>query len=91
MLSGFILGGIVISKRGRDKGRPFVIVGMDGAYLYLADGKLRKLEKPKKKKQMHVQITESISEEAAAKLSAGSLQDADLRKVLLRFGNSGEV
>jgi len=84
-------GGIVISKRGRDKGLPFVIVGMDGAYLYLADGKLRKLEKPKKKKCMHVQITESISEEAAEKLAAGLLQDADIRKVLLRFGNSGEV
>jgi len=66
-------------------------VGTDGDYLYLADGKLRKLEKPKKKKLMHVQITESMSEETAAKLSAGSLQDADLRKVLLRFGNNGEV
>ena len=91
MLRAFVLGGIVISKRGRDKGRPFVIVGMDGDYLRLADGKLRKLEKPKKKKAMHVQITESISKETADKLAAGSLQDADLRKVLLRFGNNGEV
>ena len=85
------MGGIVISKRGRDKGRPLVIVGLDGAYLYLADGTLRKLERPKRKKTMHVQITESISEETAGKLAAGSLQDADLRKVLLRFGNNGEV
>ena len=85
------IGGIVISKRGRDKGRPFVIVKIDGAFLYLADGKLRRLEKPKKKKVMHVQITESISVETAGKLAAGSLQDADIRKVLLRFGNSGEV
>jgi len=91
MLNEYKLGGIVISKRGRDKGLPFVIVGMDGAYLYLADGKLRKLEKPKKKKQMHVQITESISEETAGKLAAGSVQDADLRKVLLRFGKNREV
>ena len=91
MLREFKPGGIVISKSGRDKGLPFVIVGTDGAFLYLADGKLRKLEKPKKKKIMHVQITESEASEIAGKLAAGSLQDADLRKVLLRFGSSGEV
>ena len=87
----FKLGGIVISKRGRDKGYPFVIVDMDEGFLYLSDGRLRKLAKPKKKKYMHVQITESISVETAVKLAEGCLQDADLRKVLLRFGNNGEV
>jgi len=91
MLTGYKLGGIVISRRGRDRGRPFVIVGGEGSYLYLADGKLRKLVKPKKKSYIHVQITESISDGIAGKLAAGSLQDADLRKVLLRFGNNGEV
>jgi ribosomal protein L14E/L6E/L27E len=95
MLSGqgfmFKTGGIVISRRGRDKGRPFVIVGTDGNYLYLADGALRKLAKPKKKKFMHVQNTESISGEIAGMLTEGSLLDADLRKVLLRFGKNGEV
>jgi len=91
MMREFRTGAIVISKSGRDKGRPFVIIRMDGAFVYLADGKLRKLDKPKKKKIMHVQITESISAETAEKLAAGALQDADLRKVLLRFGNSGEV
>ena len=85
------IGGIVISKRGRDKGLPFIIVGTDGVYAYLADGKLRKLEKPKKKKFIHVQITESISAETAQKLRAGSLRDEDIRKVLLRFGINGEV
>ena len=85
------IGGIVISKRGRDKSRPFIIVGMDEGFLYLADGALRKLTKPKRKKIMHVQITESISVEIAERLEAASLNDADLRKVLLRFGKNGEV
>ena len=85
------VGGIVISKRGRDKNRLFIIVGIDANFLYLADGALRKLEKPKKKKFMHVQITESISLEIVGKLSEGSLKDEDLRKVLLRFETNGEV
>ncbi|MDR1558935.1 MAG: RNA-binding protein [Clostridiales bacterium] len=85
------IGCVVISKRGHDKGRPFVIVGTDGDFLYLADGDLRKLAKPKKKKLMHVQNTESISTEIAEMLETGSPRDEDLRKVLLRFGKNGEV
>jgi ribosomal protein L14E/L6E/L27E len=87
----YSIGEIVISKRGHDKGGAFVIVGVDGEYLYLADGKLRKLAKPKKKKSMHVQNTNSVSTEAAVKLKEGSLVDADLRKVLLRFVRNEEV
>ena len=85
------IGGIVISKRGRDKSRPFIIIGINDTFLYLADGALRKQAKPKKKKFIHVQITESISMETAEKLAAGSLRDEDLRKVLLRFEKNGEV
>ena len=40
---------------------------------------------------MYVQITESISAETSDKLAAGCLTDADVRKVLLRFGKNGEV
>ncbi|MDR2649001.1 MAG: RNA-binding protein [Clostridiales bacterium] len=87
----FKTGGIVISKRGRDKGRPFVIIRADEYFLYLADGDLRKLTKPKKKKFMHVQNTEFVSSEISGMLAVGSLRDTVLRKVLLRFGKNGEV
>lgn len=50
-------GRFVRSLSGRDKGMILVVVGVtDEGYLLLADGKTRKLETPKKKKQKHVEL-----------------------------------
>jgi ribosomal protein L14E/L6E/L27E len=76
-------GQVVFSKSGRDKSLPFIVVAVDGDYVYLADGRLRLLEKPKKKKKMHVQICNDIIEEIKAKLDNNLyLNDSDLRKAL---------
>ena len=42
------------SLAGHDKGKLYVIVRVEEPYVYLADGKIRPLERPKK--LMHVQI-----------------------------------
>ena len=49
-------GELVISKCGNDKGRYFFVVSEEDGFLYLADGKKRTLEKPKKKKESHVEM-----------------------------------
>ena len=78
-----ITGQIVISKRGRDKGRVMVVVAVDGEYAYLADGASRLLEKPKKKKSKHIQLTNTVLDLAIP--SGRALQDADIRKYLAAF------
>ena len=52
----FEKGMLVRSKAGHDAGEIFIITGTEDAYVYLADGRLRTLQKPKKKKKKHVQI-----------------------------------
>ena len=37
---------LIVSKAGRDKGQLFYVIDADEQYVYLADGKSRKLEKP---------------------------------------------
>lgn len=49
-------GMLARSKRGHDAGRVYVIIDTDEAYVYLADGKIRTLDKLKKKKKKHVQL-----------------------------------
>ena len=46
---------LIVSKAGRDKGQLFYVIDTDEQYVYLADGKSRKLEKPKRKKRKHVE------------------------------------
>ena len=77
------IGQIVFSKRGRDKDRAFVVMSVEGGYVFLADGKMRPLDKPKKKKAKHVQPTNTvIGLEPAA---GGNIKDADIRKWLVPF------
>jgi len=76
-------GQIVFSKRGRDKGNAMIVVAIDGEYLYLVDGKLRPLERPKKKKAKHIQITSNIVDLMPS--CGRALQDADIRKYLAGF------
>ena len=54
--SGTWAGFLARSKQGHDKGELFLIIKEEDPYVFLADGKSRTLEKPKKKKKKHVQI-----------------------------------
>ena len=45
---------IVRSDAGRDQGKLFIVLAVEGEYLLLADGKGRKAESPKRKKRKHV-------------------------------------
>lgn len=52
------IGSVVRSRAGRDSGRDFLVIGiLDEEYVLLADGDLRKAEKPKKKKVKHLSAT----------------------------------
>lgn len=58
-----VKGSIVRAKAGRDKGNYFVVLSIDDTYAYIADGKTRKVEKPKKKKLIHLEPTASVTNE----------------------------
>ena len=51
-----LIGHLVVSLAGRDKDIICAVVGHsdDEGYVYIADGKIRKVETPKKKKLKHL-------------------------------------
>lgn len=51
-----MLGMFAVSMAGHDKGRMYLIVKEEGDMVYLADGKSRTQENPKKKKKKHMQV-----------------------------------
>ena len=65
------IGQVVYSKSGHDQGDVQMICAIEGEYLLLADGRRRKLEKPKRKKKKHVQPTFYVEKDLAAKLQTG--------------------
>ena len=50
------IGSVVISKAGRDRGRPFLVVGVvDDDFVMVANGALRKMDRQKKKRRKPVE------------------------------------
>ncbi len=85
-MNEYTIGQVVFSKSGRDKGRPFIVIKVDKQYLYLVDGSLRKLEKPKKKKNIHVQKTHDIIDHIKKNIEEGKkITDSDIKKALKKY------
>lgn len=77
---------LIVSKAGRDKGQLFYVIDTDEQYVYLADGKSRKLEKPKRKKRKHVEQVPRTESRIAEKIRNGEkVLNSELRKELASF------
>ena len=58
-------GMLAWSRAGHDCGQLYVIIDVQGEYVFLSDGRLKPLERPKKKKIKHIQVVRRIPEELA--------------------------
>ncbi|WBW98015.1 KOW domain-containing RNA-binding protein [Oceanirhabdus sp. W0125-5] len=79
-----LIGRIVYSKAGRDKDKYFMILDvLNEEFVYLVDGDLRRLERPKKKKIKHLIFTDKICDEVKDIILKGKrLNDATVRKAI---------
>ena len=78
---------IVRSCAGRDRGQLFFIVELDETYVYLADGKGRRLENPKRKKRRHIELLPRSDSRVADKIRSGDkVLNSELRRELAAYG-----
>lgn len=85
MNSGSLVGRMAWSKAGRDKGKPYVIVEtLNDKYVLVCDGAIRTLERPKKKKLMHLSVTDSV-------FSGENMDDSNIANFLKSYGKIKEV
>jgi len=87
-------GQIVKSTAGRDKGRFFIVLGIEGPYVWLADGKVRKVQTPKKKKRIHIAPTKIQVEILESVMGVGlglaiSLTNRKARELLWPYNYEG--
>ena len=78
-----LLGQLVVSLAGRDKGCICAVVGIhdDEGFVLIADGKVRKVEKPKKKKLKHLKPIEWLPG-CETKLSQEKLTNRFIREAV---------
>lgn len=79
-------GIMVISQKGRDKGRALVVLcALDAEFVLVADGDLRPVERPKKKRAKHVTAQAFDCDDLLALYEAKRLTNADVQKAVKRF------
>lgn len=77
-----VKGSIVRAKAGRDKGGFFIVLDADKEFAFIADGKRRKVQHPKKKKLIHLSATNTVIE--------GSIEtNPQIKRILNQFINNG--
>jgi len=77
---------IVISLNGRDAGKRFIVIDTDGEYSLIADGKGRRFEKPKRKKNKHLKFEDKADSQIAEKLlGEGKISNNEIRKYLAAY------
>ena len=77
-------GMLAISRAGHDKDIIYIIVKADGEYVYLADGKTKSAQNPKRKNRKHIQIIRKVSDESLRKklLAGQHIYDEEIRKAI---------
>ena len=87
---------IVISINGRDAGKLFIVIGTDNEYSLIANGKNRRYEKPKRKKNKHLKFENKADSLITEKLiEGGKVTNNEIRRFLAeytaeKFGEGGK-
>lgn len=92
-INDLLLGQVVCSRAGRDKGRFMVVVeNLDNKYVLISDGTTHKIDKPKKKKVKHLAKTNHIVSSIKTKLETGQkIKNAEIRKNLNKLGYNTQI
>lgn len=78
-----MIGKFATSKAGHDKTKLYVIIKEDSEYVYLVDGDLKPLDKPKKKSKKHIQIINRVDETIQNKLETGQIiYNEDIKRAI---------
>lgn len=76
-------GMLARSTAGHDTGQLYIIIDVDSTYVYLADGRIRTVEKPKKKKKKHVQLI-------CRRTDATAVDNVAIKRILKEFNKEEE-
>lgn len=81
-------GSIAESLQGRDKGALYVVCRTDGGYVYVADGKAKTLENPKRKNLKHLRLSPLNAKDFGLSYPWGKSFDVQAARILKDIKNS---
>lgn len=82
-MNRYEVGMLAISKAGHDFEHLYVIIAEDEEYVYLVDGKIRTMDKPKKKRKKHIQVIKQVQSDIADKFKNGQkIENEEIKRTI---------
>ena len=81
-MNEFQIGGFAVSAAGHDAEKSYVIIQMDKEYVYLVDGRIRTLDRPKKKKKIHVKMLAQSDQNLSEKVINYLVKDEEIKRAI---------
>ena len=81
-----IVGMLAASKAGHDRDSVYVIIRVDGEYIYVADGEGRTTKNPKRKNRKHIQLIRKKSLPG----SDNGFEDLDIKRIIKEYRKERE-
>lgn len=84
------IGQLVCSKRGRDRGRFYLVLEIiNDSFVYLVDGEKRRMDNPKQKNIKHLKVYPVVVESMASQWEAGQYSgNSEIRRAIAGFKQS---
>lgn len=82
-----MIGQFVTSKAGHDKGNLYVVTAEEEDFVYLCDGRLKRMDTPKKKRRIHIQpVNRTVEKELLERLTGGGkVHDEDIKYAIKQY------
>ena len=88
-----MIGMLAVSRAGHDKGALYVVVGCEGDFVYLCDGRLKLMASPKKKRLKHIQpVNRQVDKELLHRLKTGKMvRDEEIKFAIKQYREQSET
>lgn len=81
-MNEFVIGGFALATAGHDAGKCYVIFQNDTEYVYLVDGRLRTIDRPKKKKKIHVTLLPMQNPSLTERIHNNSVKNEEIKRAI---------
>ena len=82
-----MVGMLAVSRAGHDRETTYVIIGEEGEYVYLADGRIRTVDRPKRKNKKHVQVIKKVQMDKPA----DGFKDLEVKRTIKTYQEGANV
>ena len=81
---------LAVSRSGHDKDSIYVIVREEAGMVYLADGRRRSVEQPKRKNKKHIQLIKKLPKEVTEVFTQEDFQNEEIKRAIKLYQRNVE-